>query len=136
MLCIDALDHFVLTVENIDITTDFYSRILGMDVITFGEGRKALRFGQQKINLHEYGSEYEPKAQKPLPGSADLCFLTQQSIQEIVEHLNQHDVAILQGPVGRTGAMGPILSVYFRDPDANLIEVSNYAVADLRDKPI
>lgn len=123
---VDALDHIVLTVKDISATVDFYSRILGMEVVTFGEGRKALRFGQQKINVHKHGNEFEPKAQNPLPGSADLCFITKQPLEEVMYHLNQCGVAVLAGPVNRTGAIGRITSVYFRDPDSNLIEVSNY----------
>ena len=123
---VEALDHIVLTVRNISATVNFYSRVMGMDVITFGEGRKALRFGQQKINLHEYGNEFEPKAQNPLPGSSDLCFITMQPLEAVIEHLNQCGVTILDGPVNRTGATGQIISIYFRDPDLNLIEISNY----------
>lgn len=98
-----------------------------MEVVSFGKDRRALQFGQQKINLHEQGQELEPKAHQPLPGSADLCFITDLPLEAIINHLNQCDVALLAGPVNRTGAMGPIVSVYFRDPDLNLIEVSNYA---------
>ena len=126
---VEALDHMVLTVKNINATVDFYSRILGMEVVTFGEGRKALRFGQQKINLHEYGNEFEPKAQNPLPGSADLCFITKQPLEEVIRELSQWNVTVLEGPVNRTGATSKIISVYFRDPDLNLIEVSNYLEA-------
>lgn len=122
-----ALDHLVLTVKDIDAAIDFYSRVLGMEVVTFGNGRKALRFGQQKINLHQRGHEYEPKAQNPTPGSADLCFITPDPIETVEAHLHQCGVTILEGPVNRTGAIGPIVSVYFRDPDANLIEVANYS---------
>ncbi|MBW4655300.1 MAG: VOC family protein [Kaiparowitsia implicata GSE-PSE-MK54-09C] len=103
----------------------FYSRVLGMEVVTFGEDRKALRFGSQKINLHQQGREFQPKAKHPLPGSADLCFMTQHPIEAVVHHLAQSGVPLLAGPVKRTGAVGAILSVYFRDPDGNLIEVSN-----------
>ncbi|MBL8421129.1 MAG: VOC family protein [Dechloromonas sp.] len=122
---IDSLDHLVLTVRDIDTTVSFYSRVLGMETITFGSGRKALSFGDQKINLHQYGREFEPKAQLPTPGSADLCFLTPVPLTNVVSHLVACEVTILEGPVQRTGATGPILSVYFRDPDMNLIEVSN-----------
>lgn len=99
---------------------------MGMEVTTFGAGRKALLFGNQKINLHEFGNEFDPKAEKPTPGSADLCFITDESLEAVVEHLRIHGVAPLEGPVARTGAMGPIVSLYFRDPDSNLIEVSSY----------
>ena len=123
---IKAIDHIALTVRDIDATCGFYSRVLGMSVTTFGDGRRALSFGAQKINLHPYGGEFEPKAKKPTPGSADLCFLTSISISDVVEHLRECGVELLEGPVQRTGAAGPIMSVYFRDPDGNLIEVSNY----------
>jgi catechol 2,3-dioxygenase-like lactoylglutathione lyase family enzyme len=121
-----SLDHLVLTVRSVEATCAFYAGVLGMEVVTFGEGRKALAFGSQKINLHERGKEFEPKAGKPMPGSADLCFITDSSLSEFIEHLNSLGVAILEGPVPRKGAVGPIQSVYFRDPDANLIEVSVY----------
>lgn len=123
---IDSLDHLVLTVKDIDITASFYSKVLGMEVITFGEGRKALVFGSQKINLHQHGKEFEPKAEHPTPGSADLCFITSVPVTEVIRHLVSCNVAVIEGPVQRTGARGPIVSVYFRDPDLNLIEVSNY----------
>ena len=122
---IDRLDHFVLTVASIERTCDFYGRVLGMEVTTFGNGRKALKFGRQKINLHEAGREFEPKAQRPTPGSADFCLITASLIEDVVRHLNQLDAPIEEGPVPRTGASGPILSVYLRDPDRNLIEISS-----------
>jgi catechol 2,3-dioxygenase-like lactoylglutathione lyase family enzyme len=122
---IDRLDHLVLTVKDIEATASFYSMVLGMDIVTFGGGRKALSFGVQKINLHQHGREFEPKAQQPTPGSADLCFITSVPIAEVVSHLHSCDVDVIEGPVQRTGATGPILSVYFRDPDMNLIEISN-----------
>jgi catechol 2,3-dioxygenase-like lactoylglutathione lyase family enzyme len=98
-----------------------------METVTFGAGRKALCFGQQKINLHQAGMEFEPKAVRPTPGSGDLCFITSTPVAAVIEHLKKAGVAIEEGPVPRTGATGPIQSVYFRDPDGNLIEVSNYA---------
>jgi catechol 2,3-dioxygenase-like lactoylglutathione lyase family enzyme len=122
---IDSLDHLVLTVKDIETTASFYSRVLGMDVITFGGGRKALSFGSQKINLHQHGKEFEPKAHQPTPGSADLCLI----LSEVAKHLSSCNVAVIEGPVQRTGATCPILSVYFRDPDMNLIEVANRALA-------
>jgi len=122
---IDHLDHLVLTVKDIDVTVSFYQRVLGMDVVVFGEGRKALSFGLQKINLHQQGNEFEPKAERPTPGSADLCFITSVPLPEVQTHLASCDVVVTEGPIKRTGATGPILSVYFRDPDLNLIEVSN-----------
>ena len=123
---IDRLDHLVLTVKNIEATCEFYAATLGMEVITFGENRKALLFGSQKINLHETGKEFEPKAYQPTHGSADLCFITSVPLGNALEHLQQHGVKIITGPVKRTGALGQMESVYFRDPDLNLIEVSNY----------
>ena len=122
---IDSLDHLVLTVADIEAACAFYQRVLGMEVVTFGAGRKALAFGVQKINLHQAGREFEPKAQRPTPGSADLCFLTSVPLAEVQNHLVACGVTVTEGPVQRTGAQGPILSVYFRDPDLNLIEVSN-----------
>jgi catechol 2,3-dioxygenase-like lactoylglutathione lyase family enzyme len=122
---IDHLDHLVLTVADLDVTVDFYTRVLGMQVVTFGEGRKALSFGVQKINLHQAGKEFEPKAERPTPGSADLCFIVATPLDEVIAHLETQGVAILEGPVRRTGATQPILSVYVRDPDFNLIELSN-----------
>jgi catechol 2,3-dioxygenase-like lactoylglutathione lyase family enzyme len=121
---IEVLDHLVLTVADVDRTRDFYERTLGMEPVVFGEGRHALAFGAQKINLHEAGREFEPKAAAPTPGSADLCFLTNVPVAEVVEHLEANGVEIIEGPVRRTGATGPIASVYFRDPDGNLLEVS------------
>lgn len=122
---IDSLDHLVLTVADVEATCAFYVRVLGMEVVTFAGGRKALAFGRQKINLHPHGREFEPKAEHPTPGSGDLCFLTATPITEVASHLAAQRVTIIDGPVRRTGATGPILSLYFRDPDGNLIEVSN-----------
>ncbi|WP_282344859.1 VOC family protein [Pseudomonas sp. PS02288] len=122
---IDHLDHLVLTVADLDVTVDFYTRVLGMQEVTFGEGRKALGFGMQKINLHQAGKEFEPKAERPTPGSADLCFIVATPLDEVIAHLETQGVAILEGPVRRTGATQPIRSVYVRDPDFNLIELSN-----------
>jgi|SRR5579871_3290214 len=123
---IDRIDHLVLTVRDIDVTCDFYANVLGMEAVTFGEGRKALRFGQQKINLHQAGHEFEPKAAMPVPGSADICFITAAPLVEVMAHLNAQGIPILEGPVLRTGAVGPIRSLYLRDPDGNLIEIANY----------
>jgi len=122
---IDALDHLVLTVADIDATCAFYTRTFGMRETRFGEARRALAFGTQKINLHPYRNEFEPKAAQPTPGSADLCFLTATPLDEVVAHLAAERVKIVEGPVERTGAAGPIRSVYVRDPDGNLIEISN-----------
>ncbi|NWQ96950.1 GLOD5 protein, partial [Burhinus bistriatus] len=124
---IQCLDHLVLTVKSIEDTVAFYSKVLGMEVVTFKGNRKALRFGNQKFNLHEAGKEFEPKARWPVPGSADLCLITQVSLDQLLDHLKACGVVIEEGPVARTGAVGPITSVYFRDPDENLIEVSRYS---------
>ncbi len=123
---IDRIDHFVLTVQNIEATCDFYMRVLGMQVVTFGDGRKALQFGEQKINLHKAGKEFEPKAMNPTPGSGDICFITSVPLKAVIEHIRSCGVEIVEGPVRRTGAIGPIESVYVRDPDGNLVEVGNY----------
>lgn len=127
MIKIESIDHFVLTVKSIEETCRFYEGTLGMVVETFGENRKALRFGNQKINLHQVGREFEPKAARPTAGSGDFCLLTRTPMRELVSHLQALGVEIEDGPVSRTGATGPLLSVYFRDPDDNLVEVSNPA---------
>lgn len=123
----DRIDHFVLTVRSIDATCEFYSRVLGMEVEEFEDGRRALKFGRQKINLHQFGNEFEPKAEEPTPGSGDFCLITGVPLERVVEHLGSCGIEIVEGPVSRTGATGRLESVYFRDPDGNLIEVSNYA---------
>ncbi len=123
---VNRLDHLVLTVRDIETTVAFYTRVLGMQKVVFGEGRVALVFGQQKINLHPLGGEFEPKAANVAAGSADLCFIIEQPVASAIKHLESMHVPVLEGPVSRTGATGNILSVYFRDPDGNLIEVSNY----------
>lgn len=122
---IERLDHLVLTVADITATCDFYRTALGMEVITFGEGRTALRFGNQKINLHEAGREVDPKAERPTPGSGDLCFITGIPLDSVVAHLKACGVEILLGPVRRTGARAKLNSLYVRDPDHNLVEVAN-----------
>ena len=124
---IDHVDHFVLTVADVEASCAFYQRVLGMAVVSFGDGRKALRFGQQKINLHAHGREFEPKAKRPTPGAADFCLITSVPLGEVTAHLRAEGVAIIEGPVPRTGATGSIVSVYFRDPDGNLVEVANRA---------
>jgi catechol 2,3-dioxygenase-like lactoylglutathione lyase family enzyme len=123
---IDRLDHLVLTVADIDATVKFYTRVLGMEPVTFGAGRTALAFGRSKINLHRAGHEFEPKAHRPTPGSADLCLIADGPLDQVIGHLAACGVPVEEGPVERTGATGPIRSVYFRDPDRNLIEVSTY----------
>ena len=125
-LTIDRIDHIVLTAFDVQRTIDFYSQVLGMEPITFAGGRRGLAFGRQKINLHQAGKEFEPKALKPVPGALDLCFITETPLDEVIAQLESHGVAIAEGPVPKTGALGPMTSVYFRDPDGNLIEVSNY----------
>jgi catechol 2,3-dioxygenase-like lactoylglutathione lyase family enzyme len=120
---VDRLDHLVLTVADVDATIAFYALHLGMEPLTFGEGRRALRFGAQKINLHAAGREFEPHAERPTPGSADLCFIAQGPIETLAAELG--DLVEL-GPVERTGAQGTMDSVYLRDPDGNLIELSVY----------
>jgi catechol 2,3-dioxygenase-like lactoylglutathione lyase family enzyme len=122
---ITHLDHLVLTVRDISATIAFYTKVLGMKEVTFGKNRRALSFGNQKINLHQSGHEFEPKAACPTPGSADLCFISDTPLSLIIARLTAHGVPIHEGPVARSGAEGPILSVYFRDPDGNLIEISN-----------
>jgi catechol 2,3-dioxygenase-like lactoylglutathione lyase family enzyme len=125
MIAIERLDHLVLTVADLERTCVFYRDALGMRVETFGKGRKALHFGEQKINLHLAGREFEPKAVKPTPGSADLCFIAETPLAEMIAHLGRCGVSIELGPVERDGATGRILSIYIRDPDANLIEIAN-----------
>jgi catechol 2,3-dioxygenase-like lactoylglutathione lyase family enzyme len=120
-----SLDHLVLTVRDLAAAIDFYTRALGMQEVTFGAGRKALAFGTQKINLHLAGQEFEPKAAQPTPGSADLCFLTGTPVEQYAAHLRALGIAVIEGPVARTGATGPLLSIYVRDPDLNLIEIAN-----------
>ena len=123
---INRLDHLVLTVKDIETTVKFYVAVLGMEKEEFGTGRLALKFGNQKINLHQVGKEFEPKAGKPTSGSADVCFITEVPLEEAMDHVRSRGVAIIEGPVARTGATGPIKSFYFRDPDMNLIEVASY----------
>lgn len=126
MIRIDRIDHVVLTCRSIEATCDFYRRVLGMEVVTFSGGRTALAFGRQKFNLHQAGREFEPKADRPTPGSADFCLITDTPMAEILAHLAREGVPVIEGPTEKTGAVGRLQSVYFRDPDANLVEVSNY----------
>jgi catechol 2,3-dioxygenase-like lactoylglutathione lyase family enzyme len=123
---IERLDHLVLTVADIARTCEFYTRVLGMEVVRFGEGRTALRFGQQKINLHHADKIPGLVADKPTPGSGDLCFISEVPLAEVIAHLEGCGVAIVAGPGPRAGAVGTIQSVYVRDPDQNLVEISNY----------
>ncbi len=125
-MTVNSLDHLVLTVKDIETTCKFYKQVLGMEVVSFGAARKALAFGSQKINLQQLGKESTLKADKPTPGSADLCFVTSLSIPEVIDHLSACGIDLLAGPVERQGARGPMMSIYFRDPDMNLIEVSTY----------
>jgi len=126
---VSSLDHLVLTVRDLDATIAFYRDILGMGVAQFtpadGTTRTALTFGAQKINLHSAGAEFRPHANAPLPGSADLCFLSETPLQDWQTHLSDHKIEVIDGPVARTGATGPLISIYLRDPDGNLIEISN-----------
>ncbi|WAL62678.1 VOC family protein [Thermocoleostomius sinensis] len=122
---LDRLDHLVLTVRDLEATCDFYTTVLGMTIVTFGDNRKALQVGQQKINLHQAGQEFEPKAAAPTPGSADVCFMTSTPLEHVIIHLQTQGVAIEEGIVPRTGTLGAMRSIYIRDPDGNLIELSN-----------
>jgi len=122
---ITGLDHLVLAVRDIEQTVNYYTAVLGVEKEEFCNGRIALKFGTQKINLHESGKEFEPKADKPTVGSADLCFLTDTVLDDAMTHVKNSGVEIIIGPVERSGANGPIVSFYFRDPDLNLIEIAN-----------
>jgi len=124
---IDHLDHLVLTTAHPDDCIRFYTEVLGMTLERFGEGRIAFRFGTQKINLHVKGREHEPKAHLPVPGALDLCFIAAVGLDEVIAHLGQVGVPIVEGPVLRTGATFRLRSVYVRDPDLNLIEISERA---------
>jgi catechol 2,3-dioxygenase-like lactoylglutathione lyase family enzyme len=130
MISVDRIDHLVLTCRDMPATIRFYTKVLGMREVTFGPGRKALAFGGQKINLHaashaSAGVAALPAA--PTAGSADLCLIVNEPLSDVVAHLDLHGVPVHEGPVARTGATGSIMSVYVRDPDGNLIELSNYA---------
>ena len=123
---IKSIDHIVMTCGSIEKTIAFYTSALGMKVHRFGQGRYALRFGEQKINLHQAGKEFEPKARVPTPGSVNICFITETPIDEVKNQLESNGINILVGPIEKSGALGKINSIYFQDPDKNLIEVSNY----------
>jgi catechol 2,3-dioxygenase-like lactoylglutathione lyase family enzyme len=126
---LDRIDHVVFTVRDIATTCDFYSRVLGMEIVTVA-GRTALHFGDCKINLHQAGNEFEPKAATPGPGTQDICLITPLPIEQVVAHLNAAGVPIIEGPVPRDGARGPMESVYLRDPDGNLVEIGTYALTE------
>ena len=123
---LERLDHLVLTVASIDKTVRFYAGVLGMTEVAFGDGGRALSFGQQKLNLHQAGHEFEPKAAWPTPGSADICLVADADPTTIADWLHSRGVSLEEGPVARTGALGPITSFYFRDPDENLVELATY----------
>ncbi|MBE9564060.1 MAG: VOC family protein [Proteobacteria bacterium] len=124
-MSVTHIDHLVLTITDIPTTVEFYVRVLGMHAINFGDNRTALKFGNQKIKLHESGNEFEPKADKPTPGSADLCLITGTELEQAINYVRSCNVKIIEGPVERTGATGKLLSFYIRDPDKNLIEIAN-----------
>lgn len=126
---IDRIDHIVLTTRDLDACVRFYTEVLGMELVRFrtpNEERLALAFGRQKINIHVWGKEFEPRAHVAVPGSLDLCFIASVSLEEVIQRLNSKNVPIVEGPVDKTGATGPIRSVYVRDPDLNLVEISVY----------
>ena len=121
-----GIDHFVLTVEDVEATCAFYAEVLGAEAVSFGDGRTALRFGDQKVNLHRAGEEFEPRAARPTPGAGDFCVTTDADIETVVGDLREAGVEIVEGPVERTGAVGRTTSVYVRDPDENLVEIASY----------
>ncbi|WP_433872199.1 VOC family protein [Saccharopolyspora sp. CA-218241] len=126
MISIDRVDHLVLTVADVDRAMEFYEQVLGMTPVIFPDDRRAVSFGQQTIKLHAASELVAPTAMHPVPGSANLCFITEGVLSDVQEHLRAHDVRIEEGPVSRTGSTGPITSLYFRDPDGNLIEIGRY----------
>jgi catechol 2,3-dioxygenase-like lactoylglutathione lyase family enzyme len=130
-----GIDHLVLTVTDLEATIDFYTRTLGMTVQAFDGGRLALRFGRQKINLHEAGHEFEPRARSPRPGGADLCFVVEQPLSEWQEHLDGLGVTLVLGPVPRLGALGPMTSIYLRDPDGNECECISCGLPPASEEP-
>jgi len=123
---IDHIDHIVLTTRDKDACIRFYTEVLGMKLERFSENRLALKFGSQKINLHEWGREFTPRAHVAAPGTLDLCFIASIGLEKVIENLKKNNIPILEGPVAKTGAAGPIRSVYVRDPDLNLVEISVY----------
>ena len=120
-----SLDHMVVTVSDMDRACDFYARVLGAEIVTFGAGRKAVRIGRQKLNLHDAATAGDPVARSPAVGGADLCILTETPIDQVVRHLESLSVEIIAGPVERSGAVAPLMSVYIRDPVGSLIEIAN-----------
>jgi catechol 2,3-dioxygenase-like lactoylglutathione lyase family enzyme len=126
LMRVESLDHLVLTVADVEASALFYERVLGMEKVVFGEGRVALRFGEQKINLHPASAPLEPHADRPTRGSGDLCFVTELPLVKWIGHLAACGVAVEEGPIPRTGALGPMTSLYIRDPDGNLIEIAYY----------
>ena len=122
---VQRIDHIVLTVADLERTIAFYERALGMKAVSFGEGRRGLAFGDQKLNLHQAGREFEPKARRPTPGAIDLCFTTDVPLEDVAAHLRRESIEIEHGPVDKVGARRALRSLYFRDPDGNLVEVSN-----------
>ncbi|HEU5179090.1 MAG TPA: VOC family protein [Burkholderiales bacterium] len=123
---IERVDHVVLTTRDLEACIRFYTEVLGMKLERFFENRLALKFGTQKINLHEWGREFTPRAHVAVPGSLDLCFIASIPLDQVVARLTAAKVKIIEGPVAKTGAQGPIRSVYVRDPDLNLVEISVY----------
>ena len=123
---IDHLDHIVLTTRDKDACIRFYTEVLGMRLESFSENRLALHFGSQKINLHLWGREFSPRAHVAAPGTLDLCFIASLPLEKVIEKLKEKSIPVLEGPVMKTGAQGPIRSVYVRDPDLNLVEISVY----------
>jgi catechol 2,3-dioxygenase-like lactoylglutathione lyase family enzyme len=130
MIKVTHIDHLVLTVKDVDASCKFYDRVLGMQKTSFKKDRRAVVFGNQKINFHEHGKEFEPRSLHPTPGSADLCFVTDDPPFKVIDHLEKCGVKIVEGPVKRVGAAGTITSIYIRDPDENLLEISSYGKAD------
>ncbi len=126
MIAVDRLDHFVLTVKSVEDTCRFYDSVLGIKSFSFGAGSKALCLGEQRIQLQQSGREAEPKASLTVPGSGDFCFVTQTDFDVVLKHLERCNVRVIEGPIRRTGSKGAMTSVYFRDPDLNLIELSSY----------
>lgn len=128
---VTGIDHLVLTVENVEATCAFYGDVLGATVSSFGpENRTAVQFGEQKINLHEAGTEFDPHARAPTPGSGDLCLVSELAVEEILKDLDKHGAETVEGPVKKHGARGPMQSVYVRDPDGNLVELASYTQRD------